>query len=71
MEGGPNIQERDTSISDDNHIINEGDVEDNDNNGSGCLFSFCHPKGKFHRLIALFFMCFLGFGKFVIMLFMI
>lgn len=58
MEGGPNIQEADTSVSE-NH---EEEV-----NGSGCFFLFCDPRGRFHRLIALFFMCFLGFGKVILM----
>lgn len=52
MEGGPNIQEPDNSLLDN---TTEG--------GSGCLYSVWDPRGKFHRLIALVFMCFLGFGK--------
>lgn len=56
MEGGPNIQETDYySVSED------------ENRYTGLAYHFLDPRGKCHRFIALFFMCFLGFGKFIIM----
>lgn len=51
MEGGPNIQECDSE-----RLIEEENI-------SGCVNLFCHPKRSLHRFIALVFMCFLGFGK--------
>lgn len=56
MEGGPNIQERDST-----HLISENDEE---HEVKGCFNLFCHPRGSGHRFIALIFMCFLGFGKY-------
>lgn len=55
MEGGPSIQDNETT-----ETINLTSSEDN----SGCYFTCCHPSGKMHRFVALIFMCFLGFGKF-------
>lgn len=55
MEGGPNIQERDSHSSQ--------NILDQDHNNS-CSYFCCHPMGTGHRFVALFFMCFLGFGKY-------
>nr|XP_022914161.1 major facilitator superfamily domain-containing protein 1-like isoform X2 [Onthophagus taurus] len=54
MEGGPNIQEADnlTISSDEENMTNT------------CYYSCFDPRGKSHRFIALFFMCFLGFGSY-------
>ncbi|KAK9695459.1 Major Facilitator Superfamily [Popillia japonica] len=53
MEGGPNIQETDYySVSED------------ENRYTGLAYHFLDPRGKCHRFIALFFMCFLGFGSY-------
>lgn len=54
MEGGPNIQEAE----------NYSSSEVFEKQLSGCAFHCCDPRGKFHRFLALLFMCFLGFGKF-------
>lgn len=54
MEGGPNIQEAE----------NYSSSEALEKQLSGCAFHCCDPRGKFHRFLALLFMCFLGFGKF-------
>ncbi|XP_018568613.1 major facilitator superfamily domain-containing protein 1 isoform X2 [Anoplophora glabripennis] len=56
MEGGPNIQERDSTP-----LVSENDEE---NEVKGCFSFFCHPRGSGHRFIALIFMCFLGFGSY-------
>lgn len=56
MEGGPSIQE----------AINNSDSDSETfeyENTSGCAYSCFHPRGGCHRFIALFFMCWLGFGK--------
>ncbi|KAJ8934927.1 hypothetical protein NQ314_013086 [Rhamnusium bicolor] len=53
MEGGPNIQERESTNS-----------TENEENNDGCLNCMCHPRGRGHRFIALIFMCFLGFGSY-------
>lgn len=55
MEGGSNIQERASQSSQ--------QVEDEDQNDQGFSYFCCHPSGRGHRFVALFFMCFLGFGK--------
>lgn len=54
MDGGPSIQERED--------LSQSLIPDEDG-GSGCYYSLCHPKGRLHRFVALFFMCFIGFGK--------
>ncbi|CAG9813926.1 unnamed protein product, partial [Phaedon cochleariae] len=51
MEGGPNIQETETSTTDESPP-------------KGCLNFFSHPKGNGHRFVALIFMCFLSFGSY-------
>lgn len=63
MEGGPNIQETDYSISD-SRVNLIDDVEE-----SSCTATCLNPSGKFHRFIALFFMCFLGFGELIFLLY--
>lgn len=50
MEGGGNIQDVQTS----------GSTEQE----AGFQYSLTHPGGTLHRFIALFFMCFLGFGSY-------
>lgn len=55
MEGGPNIQERESEHS--QEVVNENDTK-------SCSYFCCHPLGTGHRFVALFFMCFLGFGKY-------
>lgn len=56
MEGGSNIQERESQSS-------QEIIEDQNDNKS-CSYFCCHPLGTGHRFVALFFMCFLGFGKY-------
>ncbi|KAJ8917453.1 hypothetical protein NQ315_005500 [Exocentrus adspersus] len=56
MEGGPNIQERDST-----NLLSESEDEDET---KGCFNFFCHPRRGGHRFIALIFMCFLGFGSY-------
>lgn len=56
MDGGPNIQERDSIIND---SLDEDELRTPYN-------FFCHPAGTGHRFVALIFMCFLGFGKYLL-----
>lgn len=55
MEGGSNIQERESQSSQ--------EILEDDNENRSCSYVCCHPLGTGHRFVALFFMCFLGFGK--------
>lgn len=55
MEGGPSIQERESQVS--QEIIND------EHEDRSCSYFCCHPLGTGHRFVALFFMCFLGFGE--------
>ncbi|KAJ8966405.1 hypothetical protein NQ317_009637 [Molorchus minor] len=59
MEGGPSIQEAESQ----NLTESENNSENNDD-VRGRLWFCTHPQGMGHRFIALFFMCFLGFGSY-------
>lgn len=55
MEGGSNIQERESQ--------NSQEMLDSQDERRDFSYFCCHPLGTGHRFVALFFMCFLGFGK--------
>ncbi|XP_017770005.1 PREDICTED: major facilitator superfamily domain-containing protein 1-like [Nicrophorus vespilloides] len=56
MEGGGNIQEANSTV--------ENQDQDEESQNRGCYYSCYDPRGTCHRFIALFFMCFLGFGSY-------
>lgn len=58
MEGGTNIQERESQAS---QSMSENPIQDHTKT---CSYFCCHPSGTGHRFVALFFMCFLGFGEY-------
>lgn len=55
MEGGPSIQEADYNSDYENYV--------NDLHERSEYSACCDPRSCLHRFIALFFMCWLGFGK--------
>lgn len=55
MEGGPSIQEAESDTTNSEVLREE--------NGNTWAYSLTNPNGRMHRFIALFFMCFLGFGE--------
>lgn len=63
--GSGNIQDPSASTSTTDQSYRQFEDQDNDPEyESRCARSCCHPAGMCHRFIALFFMCFLGFGSY-------
>lgn len=56
MEGGPSIQN--------NENLNSNSIEDEEKT-AGCDIGCCDPRRPLHRMVALIFMCLLGFGKYL------